>query len=367
MHVLIDARMVTARNFGIGRYVFNLLDNLIDLDKTNRYSLIVNDDYLAELTKNASNFNLIKAKAKWLSLSGQIEVPMIIKRVKPDLFHAASFSVPFIQPCPTVATIYDLIHVIFPGHYSFIHKIYYGIFLKSVIKQAKRIITISESSRQDINKYYGYPADRIDIAYPAAGDRFRPVKDDRLIADLKAKYQLPEHIILYIGNRKKHKNVAGLIEAYSMLSKKLKDQYALVLSGLMDQELEALVRMNKVQGRVKCLSNISEEELPLAYNAADLFVFPTLYEGFGLPPLEAMACGVPVITSNVASVPEVVGDAALLVDPNNSRELADTMAKVLENNDLKQELKAKSLERARHFTWEECAQRTLKTYMEAVR
>lgn len=366
MRILIDARMVTARNFGIGRYVYNLLAALLELDRANSYSLIVNDDYLADLVKSAPNFSLIKAKARWLSLREQFEIPRIVKRVRPDLFHAASFVVPFVQSCPTVATIYDLIHVIFPEHYSLLHKIYYNLFLKMTIKKVCRLITISESSRNDIAEYYGYPADRISIAYPAVGPLFRPVDDQAAISAFRSKYDLPDKLILYVGNRKKHKNVAGLVKAYALLPDRIKAQYALVLSGTSDPALDDLARGQKVADRVRYLGNIPDEELPLAYNAAELFVFPTLYEGFGMPPLEAMACGIPVVTSNVASIPEVVGDAAVLVDPTKTSQLADAMARVLGNNELKAQLRSRALEQAERFTWKACAQNTLKAYQEAL-
>lgn len=367
MHVLIDARMVTAKNYGIGRYVYNLIEKLIEIDKSNQYALIINDDYLLELTRNADNFALIKAKASWLSLAEQIEIPRIINNVKPDLYHAASWSVPFSQTCPVVATIYDLIHMIFPEHYSFVHRIYYNIFLPLVIKKVKRIITISESSRRDINKYFGYPMERIDIAFPAVAEQFTPIKDKQLISDFRSKRGLNKKIILYVGNRKKHKNIEGLVGAYALLSDEIRSQYEIVMPGDMDNELKEMADQLDIRQNIHCLTNVSDAELPLLYNSADIFVFPTLYEGFGMPPLEAMACGIPVITSNVASIPEVVGDAAIMVDPKNVKSLTDALIKLIENDKLRQEMKEKGLARARHFTWEDCAKRTLKTYMEAVK
>ncbi|MBN2058481.1 MAG: glycosyltransferase family 4 protein [Candidatus Saganbacteria bacterium] len=365
MHVLIDARMVSKQNFGISRYVYGLISALIQIDKKNRYSLLVKDDFLAPLIKEHDNFSLVRARAKWLSLAEQFELPWLIKKLKPDLFNC-TISVPFILPCPTLVTIHDLIHLKYPEHYSLRHKIYYRIFFRSIIKKLKGIITVSEASRKDIAYYYAVPETEIDIARPAVGAEFHKIMDKTEVDRFKKERGLPEKFMLYVGNRKKHKNVAGLVKAYALLPDRIKEQYALVLSGASDPALEDLARGQKVADRIRYLGNILDEELPLAYNAAELFVFPTLYEGFGMPPLEAMACGVPVVTSNVASIPEVVGDAAVLVDPKNTRELAEAMARVLENGDLKAQLRSRALEQARRFTWEECAQNTLRTYQEAL-
>jgi len=362
MQVVIDARMVDSKGFGLGRYVYNLLKNLIKIDQANQYTLLVNDDFLAPLVANASNFNLLKVNIPWLSVFEQIKIPWVIRKLKPDLFHATSFSAPMLQPYPTIVTICDLIHLVFPEHYSLLHKFYFKFFLKKVLNKAKRVITISECSKRDIISHYNIPQEKVTVTYLAVEESFQPIGEQDKINDFKQRMGLPKRFILYVGTRKKHKNIAGLIKAYSLLPR---EDCFLVLSGSMDQALLDLIKKYKVEDRVVCIGKIEDSELPLLYNAADLFVFPSRYEGFGLPPLEAMACGVPVVTSNAASLPEVVGDAARLVDPDNSKEMAMAMSKVLNQENLRKELIQKGIMRARLFSWEKCARETLNLYKEA--
>ena len=229
MHILIDARIVTSHNFGLGRYGYNLLKALIAIDKNNRFTLLVNDNYLADLVEGTANFRLLKVKSKWLSIREQFELPRIIRKVRPDLFHTISISIPVSQPCPTVATVSDLIHVLFSEHYSLIHKLYYRLVLKRALRKVTKVITMSESTRRDIMKQYDEPPDKIVVVYLAAEKIFQPIDDKDKIAGFKKKFGLPDRFVLYVGNRKKHKNVAGLIEAFALFSKQITEPYALVL------------------------------------------------------------------------------------------------------------------------------------------
>jgi glycosyltransferase involved in cell wall biosynthesis len=365
MHVLIDARMAGSTQFGIGRYVINLIKNLPKIDKELRLSILVNDDFFLKTDEQTGYFTVIKANIKWLSISEQLYIPSIIRKIKPDVFHAPSFAVPVIQPCPTVVTIHDLIHLLFPEHYSLLHKAYYGFFLKTALKNAARIITVSQSSKKDLLSHYNIPDAKIEVTYEGVEDSFRPIHDKNRLNLFKNKYHLPDQFILYVGNRKKHKNLERLVEAYSKFRKQDESRHYLVLSGLKDKNVERLAFKHKVKEWVVFSGHVDEEEMPLLYNSANLFVFPSLYEGFGLPPLEALACGVPVITSNAASLPEIIGGAGMLVCPQNSEEIAAAMSKVLSDKVLRKELIEKGMAQAGLFSWEECARKTLMVYRRA--
>src|SRR3989338_2228688 len=365
MRIVIDARMAIAKGYGIGRYVYNLIENLAAIDRRDEFTLLVNDDFLLPIVNKASNFKLLRVNIKWLSIEEQIRIPMLLNKLRLNLFHAASFAVPVIQPCRTVAAIYDLIHMVFPEHYTWLHRLYYQIVLRQALRNAKMIITISESSKKDLLSYYDIPDNKIAIAYPAVESKFRPISDRSAIDDFKRRHGLPGHFILHVGNRKKHKNIPGLIAAYSLLNERNKESHFLVLSGPRDNETAALVGKFHVESRIIFAGDIAEDELPLIYNAADVFVFPSLYEGFGLPPLEAMACGVPVVTSNVSSLPEVVGPAGVTIDPKNSAAIALAIAQILSDANFKERLIKRGLAQAQRFSWENCARSTLKVYEKA--
>jgi alpha-1,3-rhamnosyl/mannosyltransferase len=362
MRIVIDARMVTGKDYGIGRYVYNLLENMIVLNRQDKFTLLVNDDFLLPLVKNSSNFKLLKVGIKWLSLEEQVRIPMVVKRLRPDLFHAASFAVPLIQPCRTIVTIYDLIHLVFPEHYTWLHRFYFQVVLRQALRSVSKIITISESSKNDLISYYGLPKSKIEVVFPAVEDRFKPIADRGVIAAFKKKHGLPEHFVLYVGNRKKHKNLSGLLAAYARFCEQDKGPHYLVLSGPKEEVTAALARRYRIEDRLVYAQKFADDELPLMYNSADIFVFPSFYEGFGLPVLEAMACGLPVITSNVSSLPEVAGDAGILVDPYDVAGLAAVIKRVVSDPALAQSMREKGLRQAGGFSWQRCAGETLALY-----
>jgi len=359
MHVLIDARMAVSQNFGFGRYVHNLLREFKDLAPDHRFTLLVNDDFPAEVIANAPNIVLCRVNIKWLSIAEQIKLPLVIKRVSPDVYFCPTFITPVVQTCPTVIAIHDLMHVIFSRHYSWVHRIYYGWWLRLAAKKAKSIITTSESSKQDLIRYYGLSSQKISVIHDGVEPKFRLINDKKQIDSFKSKHKLPEHFILYVGARKINKNIDGILAAYALYSQKNAKQLPLVLTGEMDKKLSKLVKKYGISEKVICVGAITDAELPLLYNSAALFLSPSLYEGFGLPHLEAMACGIPVIASNVSSLPEIMGEGGLLVDPKNSNAIARAIEKVLSDRHLGKELISRGLEKAKHYSWKTCARKTL--------
>ncbi|MDD4179989.1 MAG: glycosyltransferase family 1 protein [Candidatus Margulisbacteria bacterium] len=364
--IAIDARMVVSRQYGIGRYLYNMLRKLFELDHNNQYSLIVNNDYLAPLAEKAPNCRLVKTDIKWLSLSEQWRLPALIRELKPDLFHAASIAVPVIQPVPTVATVYDLIHLAYIDSHYLGYLAYYQLILRPALRRTRRVITISENSKRDLSTYLGVPPKKVVIASPAVEPEFRPIADRGLIESFKSARGLPQRFILYVGNRKKHKNVSGLLAAFARFRQMTDRPLSLVLAGRADQATSSMIAKLGLNDAVRFAGEIGETELPLLYNSAEIFVFPSFYEGFGLPPLEAMACGIPVVASNNSSLPEVVGSAGLLVSPHDPQAIALAINKILASPDLKNDLSRQGIARAREFSWERCAKQTLGAYQSAI-
>ncbi|MFC1568318.1 glycosyltransferase family 4 protein [Candidatus Margulisiibacteriota bacterium] len=358
MHVLIDARMATSKKFGFGRYVHNLLKQFTLLDQQDRFTFLVNDLALAEWGKIAPNIDFHKVDIKWLSVSEQLWLPLVIRKIRPDVFFSPTFIAPVVQPCPTVIAIHDLMHVIFSKHYFIFHKIYYGLFLRSAAKNAKMLITKSGNSKRDIMRYYGIPEEKIVIIPDGVEAEFKPIRDVERIKAFRQKLDLPPKFILFVGARKVNKNIEGILAAYSVFCGQ-NSQYSLVLSGNQDAKTSALAKKYRIEDKIAYIGEIEEADLPLLYNSADLFLSPSLYEGFGLPHLEAMACGLPVIASNASSLPEVVGDAGILVDPRRPDDIAAAMVRVLGDKELKDDLVRKGLERAKKFSWEISASGTL--------
>jgi glycosyltransferase involved in cell wall biosynthesis len=261
-----------------------------------------------------------------------------------------------------IVTCYDLIPWIYDNNRSLKWRLN-----MAGLKKADRIITISEFSKNEIIKYLGYSEDKIHIIYPAVDHDHYHERRDR---EILKRFDIPEgdRVILYVGSEQSRKNFPSLIKAFSKLKKMLPDVKLLKIGNPQKRgarkELLKLTGTLNLQNDIVFVEYVPERDMPKFYNAADLFVFPSFYEGFGLPPLEAMACGTPVITSNTSSLPEVIGDAGIMVDPSDIDGLVDVMRKVLSNDGLREDMVKKGLKRAKMFSWEKAAKETLEVYEE---
>lgn len=267
--------------------------------------------------------------------------------------------------CPTIATCLDTIGLHLPENGTF-GKLFTGYSIRSM-RKADKIITISEKTKEDLIQYTRIPEEKIKTIYLGVDAKFKILKEED-IQELKNRYDLPENFILYLGSEQSRKNFIFLIKAFYCLKKKYNLKIKLVKAGRSQitekqrkKTFELINKLNLTKDII-FIDYIPEKDLTTLYNAANLFVYPSLYEGFGLPPLEAMACGTPVITSNTTSLPEVVGEAGIIVDPHNIKELRDAMYNVLKDPELGNELSKKGLKRAKMFSWERTAQETWKVY-----
>jgi glycosyltransferase involved in cell wall biosynthesis len=295
----------------------------------------------------------------------QLVQPFVLWQEKIDLIHSLAFVTPLVSPCPSVVTIYDLSFLIFPQGFKYSKRLYLSLLTRLSARKARRIITISESTKRDTVRLLEVSSEKIDVVYCGVDKVFHPLPE-REVASFRQKRGLSERIILFVGTIEPRKNVVRLVEAYSRLRDR---QVKLVIGGAkgwLYQEVFTRVEELELTGDVLFPGYIPPEELPLWYNAAELFVYPSLYEGFGLPPLEAMACGTPVITSNVSALPEVIGRAGLAVDPMDSKGLAEAMNQVLGDGALSQSMREQGLARAGCFSWAKAARETVEVYRRAL-
>jgi len=366
VRIAIDARKL--HDFGIGTYIRNLLKYLASFDHDSEYVIVCRPADAEHVRRMAPNFTAVAEKAKPYSLREQIALPARLLSARVDLFHAPHYVLPPLVPCRSIVTIHDCIHLMFPQYLpNRLAYVYARASLAAAAARAIRILTVSETSKSDILRYCNVPADRIIVIPNAIDDRLAtaPLAED--IQRVRERYQLDGPFALYVGNIKPHKNLERLIEAFHLVRREGFEGLKLLIIG--DQiskfpRLRRAVDRYKLHKHVRFLGFVGDDTLSALYRLATVFVFPSLYEGFGLPPLEAMASGTPVVTSNVSSLPEVVGDAAVLIDPYSAKSIADGIQRVLVDPDLRATLRMRGLERARSFSWEASVRRTLDVYRE---
>jgi glycosyltransferase involved in cell wall biosynthesis len=360
----IDARKL--HDFGIGTYIRNLLRQLARLDHDTDFVLLCRPEDRDSLLSLGENFRPVTETAENYSLSEQVKLPWALKRERVTLFHAPHYVLPPLVSCRSVVTIHDCIHLMFPQYLPNRFALAYArTSIAMAAKRATRILTVSESSKRDILRFVDIPADKIDVIYNAYDERFgiEPLEED--VVRVAERYQLRDEFVLYAGNVKPHKNLTRLIEAFHIVRKRGLDHLKLILIG--DQisryaELRRAVHRHQLHKYVRFFGYVPEETLAVMYRLAGVFVFPSLYEGFGLPPLEAMASGTPVVTSSVSSLPEVAGDAALLVDPYDPTAIADGIYKVLTDETVRRSMRQKGVARAQQFSWEDSVRRVRRIY-----
>jgi glycosyltransferase involved in cell wall biosynthesis len=362
----IDARKL--HDFGIGTYIRNLLKHLARLDCETEFVVLARPPDCAAIASVGRNFRAVAETAPNYSLSEQIRIPLALRRERVTLFHAPHYVLPPLVRCRSVVTIHDCIHLMFPQYLP--NRLALAYARTSIVlaaRRATRVLTVSESSKRDILRFVDIPAAKIDVIYNAYDERFGFEPHEADVVRVRERYQLHDEFVLYAGNVKPHKNLERLIEAFHLVRKRGLDHLKLVLIGDEISKYAALrraVHAHQLHKYVRFLGYMPEETLAVLYRLAGVFVFPSLYEGFGLPPLEAMASGTPVVTSNVSSLPEVAGDAAVLVDPYHPESIADGIERVLCDHALRRELRAKGLSRARQFSWEASVGRVREIYGE---
>lgn len=354
MNIIIDARMINRNLHGIARYSFELIKGLAVKDDIKIKLLTNNEELTRDIFKGYKNIEYIKMKSKFLSPFEIIEFPIILNRYKKDhIFHSPSFSSsPFIR-CKSFITIHDLNHLALPQYYSKFHKYYYKFAVKPFALRCEKIFTVSYFSKNEIAKWLKCDEDKIVVTYNGIDEKFRVIGEKEVLNTVRDKYNLPEKFVLYIGNLKQHKNVRTLVKAMSMVKKDVK----LIINGKVNDELKKVINEYNLESRVQFIGYVNDEELPAIYNLANVFVFPSLYEGFGLPALEAISCGCKTIVSNSTCLPEVVGNCGVVVRNNSFIEYSTEINKIIEKNDYECEAIDKE-----KYNWNAMIRESIKQY-----
>jgi glycosyltransferase involved in cell wall biosynthesis len=295
----------------------------------------------------------------------QAVLPRRLSKLGADLFHGLAYALPVGWTGPSVLTIYDLSFLFYPRAFNAPNRIYLAASTRAAARRARRVLTISEHTRRDIVRLLRVPEQRVDVTYPAADERYQPLPQTQVQAFRKAR-DLPDVFIFALGTLEPRKNLVGLLEAYADLPQPRPPLYVAGGSGWRTSPIFDTVTRLELESDVRFLGFVPDAEQPLWYNAARLFVFPSLYEGFGLPVLEAMACGTPVISSSSASLPEVGGKAAILVSAHDRGALTREMQRVLDDAQLATEMRAAGRIQASRFSWQAMTDRTVASYEQAV-
>lgn len=349
MRIGIDMQSSVGRKTGIGQYAERLLAALRRLAPEHEYLRLTWGQDVAMRTDRRLRWQ------QWL-------MPRLARMACADLLHVPGFDAPLWKPCPVVLTVHDLIGMLFPRNLPPVSRLYWANWLPFTIRFADVVLADSECTRRDIARLLRLPPERIEVIPLGVDERFAPQSRGD-IEGCRAQYALPEHFVLYVGTIEPRKGVDILIDAFAKVARRL--PHHLVITGKRGWYWEPVSRRaaaSAVGDRIHFLDYLADEDLPALYAAASVFVFPSRYEGFGLPVLEAMACGAPVVCSSASSLPEVAGQAALLVSPGQPEALAEAIEAVLDDSALREGLREKGLRRARNFTWEKTARATLRVY-----
>ena len=367
MKFSIDARGINLyKGSGIGTYTENLLRELLNIDTKNNYSIFWTGENYEDYKKD--NSKIIFTSKKHGTFYENYYYPNYIKENNIDMHHIPQNGIGLneLYTSPIVVTIHDLIPYILP---ETVGRGYLERFLRDmplIVRNSKVILTVSEYSKRDIIKFFPFVnEEKIFVTPLAANKSYKPLNKINCIEYIKNKYSIDSPFILYIGGFSTRKNVKELIIAFNKIQKSLKKDYKLVLCGSIRDEgvkLQELCKELFIDDKIIFTGFVPDDELPLFYNAAEVFVYPSLYEGFGLPPLEAMSCATPVITSNLTSIPEVTNDCAILINPFDNDELASSILNLLNSKSLLQEYAEKGYNNSLNFTWQNTAINTLKAY-----
>ena len=375
MRVAIDIRRIN--EFGVGTYTRNAIRTLARLDKENEYFLLGIPGRLGEVGPLPPNFITIPTHPNDFSLQSYLELNRTLKQHNCDLLHVPHlFWKPQSVPCPYVVTVHDLLdHLYKLKSNSWVKQSLHFQLTKRTLHRAARIFAVSNFSKKDTERLFKVPGDKIEVIYNALDDRFQQGHatdaDRKLIAE---RYQVTYPFLLYAGRISPHKNVVRIIEAFAALKAELEkegrypDLKLIIIGDELSKhaDLRRAVIKSRVQNDVRFLGFVPIGVLRIFYDLAKVFVFPSLYEGFGLPPLEAMAHGTPVVTSNTSSIPEVVGNAAVMVNPENVFEIMHALHRVLLDQTVRERLKARGVVQAQRFSWDDSVRRMLNVYHDVV-
>jgi len=388
MHIGINGYFWGQETTGSGQYLVHLMEALLSIPQDNLYSLFIPQQAECSLVEPAGPsaprlrvfyvpFEEGQAWAK--ILFEQLTFPKACQVIGVELAHVPYFASSLSPSVPTVVTIHDLIPLLLPAYRGDFRVRLYTRLVSRAARRAEAILTDSQASQRDIIQTLRIPEERVHVVYLAAAQRFRPMADRQALAALRARYGLPERYMLYLGGFDQRRNISTLLRALAEIVRDWRESDAhplprLVLAGQLPQadtpfspDPRRMVRELGLEKIVQCIGRVAEEEKPSLYNGARFFVFPSIYEGFGLPPLEAMACGAPVIASNATSLPEIVGEGGFLVDAYDVGGWAQAMVALWTQPERRRALRTQALAQAARFSWAKTARETLQVYQQVAR
>ena len=369
-HVAINAHLLSGRagyrSAGVHQYIYHLLRHLGQADDRLRYTVLLGEGVLPP------DFALTSLQSRWSTSRAAVRVaweqlvqPWVLRRIGADLVHGPVFVGPLLAHCPVIVTIHDLSFIRYPDLSRPANRMYRTVLTRLSAQRARRLIAVSAHAAAESTRLLRVPRERVDVIYHGVDPVFRPLPVDE-VAAFRRDRGLPERFVLFVGTLEPRKNLVRLVEAFA----RIRDgRVRLVLAGgkgWLYDDLFAKVEALGLDEEVVFPGYVMNDELSLWYNAATVFSYPSVYEGFGLPVLEAQACGTPVLTSNTSSLPEAAGDGALMVDPYDVEELAAGLDRLLTDEPLRHELRERGLAHARQFSWSHTARETARVYRRAM-
>ena len=367
MRIGFDATAIPENRVGAGNYSFNLVQALANLDKKNEFFIFAQPIHIREWGIEQPNFHFVKVEMGsrlQRLLWEQSGLPWQARHLQLDVLHSPHYTMPLVKPCKSIVTFHDMTFQLFPEIHRPIHRVFFPLMMQWSAQKADKLIAVSKSTKDDMLRLLEIYPERIVPIPEAASSHYQQLPTEQ-VEKVCERYQLTRgKYIYYVGALEPRKNLPVLIEAYAKIAPDFPD-IPLVIAGRkgwMYDEIFKKVTFLKLEEKVRFLGYVPESDLIGLYNGTQVFVYPSRYEGFGLPVLEAMHCGAPVITTRISSMPEVAGEAALLVEPDDVEALSTALREILTKDGLARELSQRGLARAKNFSWERCAQETLSVY-----
>jgi glycosyltransferase involved in cell wall biosynthesis len=374
MKILLDATPIPKQPVGAGIYIKNLVKGVLTSNSDFHFRVLAHEDDFGVFELDESfrdQFIFCKDFGRGARiLSEQIRYPSVIRKEKIDLFHGLHYSFPLSIHCPKMVTVHDLTYFTNPERHLFLKRYYFQFFIKQACKKADSILTVSINTENDLIKMLGCDPQKITVTQLGVDDRFYNCLPDSELQVIKQKYGLPDAYTLFIGLVEPRKNVPLLIRAYLNLLEQEAITQDLVIGGRWGWESKQILdelEQHPQRSKIHFIGYFDEADKPAIYQLADIFVYPTAYEGFGLPVLEAMASATPVITTHVSSIPEIIGDQGLLIQPDDQEALENAMKTMLNSSSLRDEFLANARLRSREFSWKSMVDRTLQAYEDTLR
>ncbi|MBN2167831.1 MAG: glycosyltransferase family 4 protein [Actinobacteria bacterium] len=370
MRIGVEGRTLQGNRYGVARYLTNMLNHLQEIDPENEYILYTSRPIDRSGLPDKIIVKTIRMKPG--ILWRHLRLPLAMLRDRVDLHYSPSYFVPMLKLCPTIASVYDITFKVHPEWFAGDKRFRFDEIFWWRVKKAERIVTCSLHSKNDITKILEVKPSRVKVIYPAADDVFGPVDDKKLITGIKQKYGVEGKFLFTAGAIHTRRNLKRLIEALALARESTGLDLKLLILGeeapfTPPVDIEGTAKKHGVEDCIVRAEYVPEQDLLLLYNACDLFVYPSLYEGFGLPVIEAMSCGTPVACSSITSIPEVAGDAAIYFDPANVQEMADAVSRGLNDDTLRKNCRQKGMERASRFSWRNSASELFELFNEVMR